>query len=304
MTDSGRHFNNNNVQEWCIQNNVDFQVVPAYAPWVNGLVENANKLFLGSLKRACAPGLGKDDYNNVKEDDIPRCWPDHFSKTVLDLNWRILPAFKFGPCKLLLGYVINTHSTPISDSITDLMPSDVDTQMAYIDQQRFDGFAHTVEHASKHKIAFDRKVTDHTLGEVIFAHGDLVQIYANEWDFTFRTECKLVPRWSAPQRIVARRQTSYSLETLEGFPIVGWFHTRHLCCFVPRTGMELARLQNELEIRLWEEGSSLQDHNTNRLVEDTGSLEGPQEHLTRTVTLEGGGHVTGESEQEEGCQES
>jgi len=133
MTDGGKHFNNNEVRAWCDNNNVDYQVAAAYSPWVNGLVKNANKLFLRHLKCACAPDLGEDNYVDVKAEDIPRSWPDHFEKATLDLNWRILPAFKFAPHKLLMGYVVNTHNTPTSISTTDLTPSDVNIYMAYVD---------------------------------------------------------------------------------------------------------------------------------------------------------------------------
>ena len=40
---------------------------------------------------------------------------------------------------------------------------------------------------------------------------------------------------------------SYKLETLDGQPIEGEFHTRRLRAFTPREGMELAAQQKELE---------------------------------------------------------
>ena len=47
MMDGGTHFNNGDVQVWCEANGTSHQVVAAYAPWVNGLVENANGKLLG-----------------------------------------------------------------------------------------------------------------------------------------------------------------------------------------------------------------------------------------------------------------
>ena len=312
MTDGGKHFNNNEVRNWCNDNNTDHHVVAAYAPWVNGLVENANKLLLGRLKRACAPELGEDAYIDVTPDSIPKSWPDHLDKVILDLNWRILPAFKFAPRELLMGYVVNTHTTPITTSTTDLNPSDVDVQMAYIDQQRFDGFSHAIEHAAKRKAIFDRGVASRKPGEVIFNKGNLVQVYANEWDHTFRTERKLVPRWSAPRRVAERRQNSYTLETLEGFPISGWYHARRLRQFIPRSGTELARLQSELEIRLREEGEIEQGEDPEKTEADGEDFNGedgeevdreeeePEElDATGTVAFEGGADVAGGSEQGE-----
>lgn len=47
MTDGGTHFNNGEVRAWCEANGTAHQVVAVYAPWVNGLVENANGKLLG-----------------------------------------------------------------------------------------------------------------------------------------------------------------------------------------------------------------------------------------------------------------
>ena len=55
MSDGGSHFKNNEVDEFCKEERVKHIVTPAYAPWVNGLIENANRLLLGRLKRLCAP---------------------------------------------------------------------------------------------------------------------------------------------------------------------------------------------------------------------------------------------------------
>ncbi|KIK32103.1 hypothetical protein CY34DRAFT_35435, partial [Suillus luteus UH-Slu-Lm8-n1] len=66
--------------------------------------------------------------------------------------------------------------------------------------------------------------------------GQLVQVYAIEIDNNFKTSRKIIPRWSAPHRIIAQRANSYSLETLEGFPMKGWYHARRLRMFLPRTG--------------------------------------------------------------------
>ena len=39
MADGGSHFNNAEVRALCSQRGAKVQVVAAYAPWVNGLVE-------------------------------------------------------------------------------------------------------------------------------------------------------------------------------------------------------------------------------------------------------------------------
>ncbi|EMD32112.1 hypothetical protein CERSUDRAFT_38074, partial [Gelatoporia subvermispora B] len=55
-----------------------------------------------------------------------------------------------------------------------------------------------VAHANRRKSSFDRRVQRHFPGEVIFQPGDLVQIYRSDLDYTFRTERKLLPKWSPP----------------------------------------------------------------------------------------------------------
>lgn len=70
MSDGSRHFDNSEVRELCTTWGVTIHVVAAYSPWVNGLVEGMNKLLLHVLKRLCAPGLGKDDYEAVNSDKL------------------------------------------------------------------------------------------------------------------------------------------------------------------------------------------------------------------------------------------
>ncbi|THU98760.1 hypothetical protein K435DRAFT_621403, partial [Dendrothele bispora CBS 962.96] len=79
---------------------------------------------------------------------------------------------------------------------------DISTQMAYVEQQRLDGYDMIVKHALKRKAAFDRRVMRRFPGEVIFQKGQLVQI-KKEKD-GHRAENKLLPRWSVPHRVVER----------------------------------------------------------------------------------------------------
>lgn len=173
-----------------------------YSPWVNnGLVEGTNKLLLHVLKRLCAPELGEDQQQEAAWDKLPKSWPDHIDNAVHTLNYRLLPALKFSPKELLLGIVINTPSTSIEDSTSSLRTTDVLAQVAYVKQQRLDGYDEIVKHAIKRKAAFDKKLLQRAPGEVIFKIGQLVQVYHNDLDYTFKTERKLIPKWSVPRRI-------------------------------------------------------------------------------------------------------
>jgi hypothetical protein len=223
------------------------QVAAAYSPWINGLVENANGKLIGRLKRLCSPGLGEDEYENAKGEELTWRWPDYFDTAIQQLNERIIPAFQFSPKELLLGLVINTTPTPFADANTEPTLSEVSVQMAYVDQQRLDGANHAASHTTKRKATFDKKVLQSHAGEVIFESGQLVQVYANATEMTMASSKKLVPRWSAPRRVASRFGNSYTLTTLEGFPINGLFHARRLRRFIPRNGTALAALQEALQ---------------------------------------------------------
>jgi len=198
MTDGGKHFNNEAVRKFCAKWNCNTHVIAAYSPWVNGLVEGANKILLHVLKRLCAPDLGEDSHKALSWDELPLNWPDHLDDAIIALNHRILPALKFSPKELLLGQVINTPRTDLSNSTSAIRTSDVSTQMAYVAQQQLDGYDAAVRHAIKRKAAFDKRVLERTPGEVIFHKGQLVQFYRSNLDYTFEAKRKLLQMVSTP----------------------------------------------------------------------------------------------------------
>jgi hypothetical protein len=176
---------------------------------------------------------------------LPKSWPDHLDDVVHALNHRLLLALTFSPKELLLGLIINTPTTDIEDNTSTLWTSDVLTQIAYVEQQRLDGYDEMVRHAIKRKAGFDKKLLQRALGEVIFKAGQLVQVYQNDLDYTFKTEHKLIPKWSTPCQIQARILNSYKLETLNGIPLQGEFSARRIRAFIPRQGTQLAKDQEE-----------------------------------------------------------
>ena len=246
MTDGGSHFNGD-VHAWCEAQGTTHHIVTAYAPWINGLVENANGKLLGRLKRLCSPGLGEDDYESAKPEDITKAWPDHFDAAIRQLNERIIPSLQFSPKELLLGFVVNTARTPTTTATEQPTPHDVTIHMAYVDQQRLDGASRTALHTIKRKAAFDRKVLRTNAGEVVFTKDQLVQVYDNSLDTTLSTAHKLLPQWSAPRRVIQHAGNSYTLKTLEGFPVPGWFHAKRLREFIPRLGTNLAIEEEDRE---------------------------------------------------------
>ena len=239
MTDGGRHFDNELVKSYCAKWSCKHHVVAAYSPWINGLVEGTNKLLLHVLKRLCAPNVGEDNATDDDWEKLPRTWPDHLDDVVHALNNRLLPSLKFTPKELLLGLVVDTKRTELTHSTTELAPIDAATHMAYAAQQRLDSYDEAVRHAIKRKTAFDRRLLKCQQTEVVFTQGQLMQVYRSDLDYTFKTERKLLPKWSRPYRVTMRLRNSYRLETLTGTPVPGMFSSRRLRAFIPREGTSL-----------------------------------------------------------------
>jgi hypothetical protein len=238
MTDGGSHFNNEAVRKFCDANGCKHHVTPAYSPWVNGLVEGTNRILLHVLKRMCAPEVGEQDDDGTWG-DLSRAWPDHLDTAVSALNRRILPALKFTPKELLLGMAINTPRTEPEIAAHDTASAtEAAVHMAYAAQQRVDGYEAIVKHAISRKHSYDRRVLKKS-GEVIFRTGQLVQIYRSDLDYTFKTERKMIPKWSQPYRIKTRIRNAYKLERLDGEEAEGEFSARRLREFIPKPGGKL-----------------------------------------------------------------
>ncbi|KAJ6622575.1 hypothetical protein B0H10DRAFT_1712665, partial [Mycena sp. CBHHK59/15] len=80
---------------------------------------------------------------------------------------------------------------------------DIEAQIAYSEQQRFDGFARAIANGAARKQLFD-KVEGRSPGEVIFAVGELVQVLDPKYKKTFRTSRKILPEWSGAFRVRER----------------------------------------------------------------------------------------------------
>jgi hypothetical protein len=116
--------------------------------------------------------------------------------------------------------------------------------MAYAAQQRIDGYEAIVKHAIGRKKTFDKRVLKQS-GEVTFHTGQLVQVYRSNLDYTFKTERKLIPKWSQPYQIHKRIQNAYKLERLDGTEVEGEFSARRLREFTPKPGGKLEDEQAE-----------------------------------------------------------
>ncbi|KIM50532.1 hypothetical protein SCLCIDRAFT_34198 [Scleroderma citrinum Foug A] len=97
---------------------------------------------------------------------------------------------------------------------------------------------------------FDRHVLKRQPAEVIFTPGQLVQVYRSDLDYTFKTEWKILPKWSCPHQVTLQLRNSYRIETLAGTPLSGEFSARWLCAFIPREGTQLRKDQQEYMCKL------------------------------------------------------
>lgn len=144
-----------------------------------------------------------------------------------------------------MGFVVDTKRTRPEDKIPPVDVVQAMTHMAYANQQRLDGYNEAVQHAFKRKNAFDKRVLQKYPGEVVFEPGQLIQVYRSDTDYNFRTERKLIPKWSQPRRVAERIQNSYKLVTLEGTVLPGEYSARRLRAFVPRPGTKLYEDQEQ-----------------------------------------------------------
>jgi hypothetical protein len=152
--------------------------------------------------------LGEDDYEQMQWKDLPNNWPTHFNYAICLLNRHLLPSLKCSPAELMLGLVINTNRTPIVDAALATTAAQIGIHQAYTQQQCLNGYTHTMEHAAHQKAIFDRQLLAKFPWEVLFKAGQLVQVYCNDLTYTFETECKLLPCWSPPRRVVSCDQNS------------------------------------------------------------------------------------------------
>jgi transposase InsO family protein len=234
MTDGGSHFKNDEVEAFCDDNGIQHITTPAYAPWVNGLVESTNNLILNRLKRLCAPDLDEEP-GKVDPDSIPHNWPDHLDEAIRSLNDRILPTLNATPREILFGMALrpDTNTIPVP-APTQTTNSDLDTHFTLSDSFRFNTHLRSITEAEQRKHIFDSQARVPNLKV-----GDLAQVYDSKSDFNYSTINKLAPRWSMPRIITGKYLNSFTLSTLQGIPLKGLFHIRRLRPYTPLRGTTL-----------------------------------------------------------------
>ena len=234
MTDGGSHFKNGVVDKFCTDNNVQHIVMPAYAPWVNGLVESTNNLLLSRLKRICTPDLDEEP-GQVNPNSIPWNWPEHLDEAVHAINDCIIPSLNASPREILFGMPLRPDSsTEPPSSPQPLSSKDLDTHFTLSDAFRYNTHLRSITEADRKKQIFDSKALVPNINI-----GDLVQVYDSKADFNLATINKLAPRWSVPHIITGKYLNSFTLSTLNGILLSGLFHIRRLRLHIPLRGSTL-----------------------------------------------------------------
>jgi hypothetical protein len=99
----------------------------------------------------------------------------------------------YSPNELLLS-LVNTKPTPSAEISGPPTADEVETQMAYVDQQSFDGYRRWWIKA----IAAKRNSTNRSWPILLvrsFSKLGLVQVYRSDLDYTFKTERKLLHKF-------------------------------------------------------------------------------------------------------------
>ena len=219
MTDSGSHFDNEEVRRYCEAHGIQHIKTPAYTPWTNSLVENANKILLERLRRLCAPNL---DHGEEMEAAAWEKWPDYLKEAIQTMNDRILLAIGFTLRELIWGRR-EMASAGDDTEIPARTESDIEHHLILTDMLCSQGYTEALNEAANRKRQFNGKARP-----VTFKTGDQVQVYDSKLDMTFNTRAKLLPRWSPPRRVIQKHLNSYTLSTLGGKELLGTFHARRL----------------------------------------------------------------------------
>ncbi|EGO24755.1 hypothetical protein SERLADRAFT_438366 [Serpula lacrymans var. lacrymans S7.9] len=135
MTDGGSHFGCAEVSEWFEKEKIEIIHTPVRSPWVNGLIEDANKILIGQLKRLCATGY-KEDEKDFEQMNTPSKWPLHLSTAIAQMNNQVLPWLGFSQRELLMGITLTGAEKPktTEEGIVETTPETAETHMAFVDR--------------------------------------------------------------------------------------------------------------------------------------------------------------------------
>ncbi|SPO20939.1 uncharacterized protein UTRI_00416 [Ustilago trichophora] len=245
ITDGGSHFDCAEVYDFLTEHGVDQHITPAYAPWVNGLVERNNGLILQTLRRLCAAAA----VDAVSSLTFP--WTEQLSTATRELNRRpIADLSNLSPTELLFGFVMadRTHAASATPELAD-----VQMQRAFIDVRQVEALS-TLEAAQA--IRSDKSKPRSSGADI--NPGDLVLRHQTLYESTYSTRAKLAPKWVGPFMVMSKKRKTYTIKSL----VDGKEERVHLDClkrYYPSTTL-LLEMSND--------GESVPVHITRTVTED------------------------------------
>jgi hypothetical protein len=107
-----------------------------------------------------------------------------------------------------------------SSTAEEVEHEDVEAQLAFADELKWNAVAQSLETQGKRKARYDRRVRGDELkvGQLVMTLNPLVS------ENTHSTKRKLRAKWLGPRRITSIQGTSCRVETLEGIPLAGRFN--------------------------------------------------------------------------------
>lgn len=225
------------MKEVCERLGIIRIITPAYAAWVNGLMEGVNRLFLSCLKKKCAPDLDESEYQDVDPQSIPRNWPDFFNEVVENLNDRIILGTKFTPREILFSLCFAPIHLPPNIPLQQPTEDHIDMRMDLAKILRMENLAHHITDSERRRAHANDSVTP-----IEFNIGDLVQVYDTMQEMMHKADQKTLPRWSGPRLVISKGINSYKLARLNGTALDRNFHANHLQGFVARPHSKLGEL--------------------------------------------------------------
>ncbi|CEH17972.1 FOG: Transposon-encoded proteins with TYA, reverse transcriptase, integrase domains in various combinations [Ceraceosorus bombacis] len=206
VTNNGSHFDNGAVEQACNKMNIRHSKTPAYALWVNGLVERNNGILITALKKRCS------EYSiHVHK------WPSVLADAISIINSRPLPSLGYTPAELMFGVVATVEQDETSP---EKSPSkdDILVRFALIDGMRDSA---TMRHLLvQHRAC---KKGPPSVGP-FFDVGTLVMAKLPP------LHNKLAEQWAGPFKVVESNEfgRSAKLESLGGAGVRERFHFRRL----------------------------------------------------------------------------
>ncbi|EPQ30438.1 uncharacterized protein PFL1_01964 [Pseudozyma flocculosa PF-1] len=222
VTDGGSHFDCQEVAVYLESVGTLHHITPAYAPWVNGMVERANRSILDEIKKLSAP-------TEVPIGETASAqWLPHLDDALRAVNRHPMKELA-DHSPLQLHYGLTRY--PREDLVAATIEPTVDQRQlarAFVDADRERAqIRHLGSQDRQLRTSAPRREPEE------FKEGDLVLKYESRLRSTYATAAKLAPRWTGPYVIEAKFRKSYRIRLVADPAHIERAHRRRLKRFWP-----------------------------------------------------------------------